>query len=466
MLGRVINSRYRIVRFLGEGGMGAVYEAHDMVVDRRVAIKLVIRDVAGGKTSTLGRFLREQQLAALVDSPHVAALVDAGVEEGSERPFMVMEYLEGQDMRALLQRVGVLPPLTALRVIAQACLGLAKVHEANVIHRDIKPGNLFLSRGPGGAITVKLLDFGVSKLKMALAEELDAAALTHTGMMLGSPRYMSPEQVRSVKDIDFNSDIWSLGVVLHESLCGVKPYADAEAVVEIVLEACSTGMPPVQDLAPWVPPEVAAITSGALQLDPRKRFRSPEHMLAAIRRIVDSFDLQESMLEPLGEEERRRVEPKALSLPPAPLPPQGPSPSVPPRPAPPRAQGTSARILIIEDNEMNMDMLSRRLERRGYAVLRAETGEAGVAMCRAERPDLVLMDISLPGMDGWEATRLLRTGQSTRSIPIIALTARATPEDREKARRVACDDYETKPIEFKRLLEKIERVLAGAARSA
>jgi CheY-like chemotaxis protein len=217
----------------------------------------------------------------------------------------------------------------------------------------------------------------------------------------------------------------------------------------------------VQDLAPWVPREVAAIASGALQLNARKRYSSAEHMLSAIRQVVPDLDLHERALVTLPEEARRRVEPKALSLPPAPLPSTRGA-AEPPRPSSAesaRTISTNARILIVEDNEMNMDMLSRRLERKGYVVLRAETGESGIHMCRTEQPDLVLMDVSLPGMDGWEATRILRAGLDTRSIPIIALTARATPEDREKAKRVACDDYETKPVEFKRLLEKIAAIL-------
>jgi CheY-like chemotaxis protein len=121
------------------------------------------------------------------------------------------------------------------------------------------------------------------------------------------------------------------------------------------------------------------------------------------------------------------------------------------------------KVLIVEDNEMNRDMLSRRLQRRGYAVLIAEDGERGVAVATAERPDLILMDMSLPVLDGWEATRRLKADPATRPIPVIALTAHAMSTDREKVFEAGCDDYDTKPVELPRLLEKMERLLGGTA---
>jgi CheY-like chemotaxis protein len=124
--------------------------------------------------------------------------------------------------------------------------------------------------------------------------------------------------------------------------------------------------------------------------------------------------------------------------------------------------GEGRRLLVVEDNEMNRDMLSRRLERRGYEVICAVNGAEGVDMAKRERPDLVLMDLSMPVLDGWEATRLLKGDEATRRIPVIALTSRAMPGDREKAVEVGCDDYETKPLDFHRLIEKIEKHLTGA----
>jgi CheY-like chemotaxis protein len=117
------------------------------------------------------------------------------------------------------------------------------------------------------------------------------------------------------------------------------------------------------------------------------------------------------------------------------------------------------KILLVEDNEMNRDMLSRRLQKKGYTVITAQDGERGYSLARSEAPDLILMDISLPAMDGWEVTRLLKANASTRHIPIIALTAHAMVSDREKAIGIGCDDYDTKPVDFVRLSEKIESLL-------
>ena len=142
-------------------------------------------------------------------------MLDAGVDRDSGLPFLVMEYLAGADMSALLKRLGKLAPDLALRIVAQASLGLQKAHDAGVIHRDIKPANLFLAQRDAGEIVVKLLDFGIAKLTMEQAEDAESAALTRTGSVLGSPLYMSPEQARgNSKNIDSRADIWSLGVVL------------------------------------------------------------------------------------------------------------------------------------------------------------------------------------------------------------------------------------------------------------
>jgi CheY-like chemotaxis protein len=117
------------------------------------------------------------------------------------------------------------------------------------------------------------------------------------------------------------------------------------------------------------------------------------------------------------------------------------------------------KILLVEDNEMNRDMLSRRLQRKGYAVVMAHDGEQGLALAKSESPDLILMDISLPKMDGWQVTSLLKSNPETKGIPVIALTAHALSTDRQKAFEIGCDDYDTKPVEFGRLSEKIEQLL-------
>jgi CheY-like chemotaxis protein len=304
-----------------------------------------------------------------------------------------------------------------------------------------------VARAAGDQRLVKVLDFGVAKIKLDWATSSEAGGLTRTGAVLGSPLYMAPEQARGSRAIDDRADLWSLGVVLYRALAGRVPNQEVDGLGELIIAICTQAPPPIREVAPWVPKEVAAIVARALTLDPRQRFQSAADLLSAIRQIVPTTEISEAMLAPLSDAERTRPPPRAEARAPT------------PNSLVPSGRGRGRRVLVVEDNEMNMDMLSRRLERKGFTVLKAVDGERGVALCRAELPDLVLMDISLPGMDGCAATRALRDDEATRQIPIIALTAHALAADRERALAAGCDDYETKPVEFVRLLGKIEAML-------
>jgi serine/threonine-protein kinase len=448
VIDRVLGQRYRVLRLLGQGGMGAVYEAEDTRAGGSVAVKVITGDFARSDALLL-RFEHERQAAGSIDSPHIARLLDAGTD--GDAPFMVMEYLRGEDLGELFTRLGELGQDLALRIAGQVCLGLSRAHEAGVVHRDVKPANLFLARGPDDQRVVKLLDFGVAKIKLDWATSVEAGGITRTGTMLGSPLYMAPEQARG-RAVDHRADLWSLGVVLYRALSGHAPHEDVEGLGELIIKLCTSPPPPIHATAPWVSAPVASILERALSLDPAQRFQSAAEMLDAIRPLVGEFAIHEADLVPVSAGERSRPPPSlattVVSRPSA-------------RVSVAVAAGTAGRILLIEDNEMNMDMLSRRLERKGYEVLRAVDGETGVEMGTTLRPDLVLMDVSLPGMDGWTATRELRKAGVTRTVPIIALTAHAMASDRVKAFDVGCDDYETKPVDFPRLLGKIEALLAA-----
>ncbi|HTN88848.1 MAG TPA: serine/threonine-protein kinase, partial [Sorangium sp.] len=218
--GTTLNGRYTLGRLLGKGGMGAVYEAVDVALQRRVAVKDIAPELAHGR-SALGRFEREAKAASAVQTEHIVRVLDAGVDRETGSPFLVMELLRGEDLAELLDRLGPLPPGLALRIVAQACVGLQKAHAAGVLHRDIKPANLFLARREeGGGIVVKLLDFGVAKIRPVHDPRRDTTGLTRSGHVLGTPRYMSPEQARGIKDVDHRTDLWSLGVVLYRALAG------------------------------------------------------------------------------------------------------------------------------------------------------------------------------------------------------------------------------------------------------
>jgi len=315
--GTTLAGRYEIGRMIGGGGMGHVYEATHSGTGRKVAIKVISTGEMAKDAHIVGRFQREAKAAGSVDSQNICQVLDTGTDPDTGAPFMVMEYMTGEDVQQLLQRTGPLSPDLALRITAQAALGLSKAHGVDVVHRDMKPANLFLARKDDGEVVVKLLDFGIAKVKMEQAQSAENAGLTRTGMMLGSPLYMSPEQARGSKTIDHRADLWSLGVVLYQCLSGRTPYQHVDALGELIMAICSERPPPVQDFAPWVPPEIAAIVHKTLQVNPNDRFQTATEMFEAIRQYLQNgwTGIQESMLVSLSETQRAAPA-RRLTLPP------------------------------------------------------------------------------------------------------------------------------------------------------
>ncbi len=286
MIGQTLDGRYRLLHLLGQGGMGSVYEAEQLDTGRRVAVKVLAGAGAAENPSLVARFALEARAAGKLETPHVVRVLDAGVDVALAVPYMAMELLRGGDAQALIAQRGALRSDVAVRIAAQACLGLAEAHEAGVVHRDIKSANLFLARGDGDAVTVKIVDFGLAKARFGAGLAPGEQGLTRTGTILGSPLFMAPEQARGARDADARSDIWSMGVVLFHLLTGHVPHDDIDGLGELLITICSEPPPRVRDVAPWVPAEVDAIVDRALRLDPRERFQSAEEMLEALFRLL------------------------------------------------------------------------------------------------------------------------------------------------------------------------------------
>lgn len=308
MIGEVIGGRYRLLRVLGQGGMGAVYEAEHTGTGRHVAVKVILE--LAKSPGAVPRFEREARAAGSIDTQHIVQVFDTGTDPTTGTPYMVMELLKGEDLAGLLKRLGPLPPDLALRLVGQACVGLAKAHQAGVVHRDIKPANLYLSLGEDGNITVKLVDFGVAKLDRT-AMTAEDASLTRTGSLLGSPLYMSPEQATSKKTLDRRTDIWSLGVVLYQALAGRVPHAECESLGSLIMAICTERPPPLQNAAPWVAPEVVELVEHALALKVEERLPSAEAMLEAIQKLVPrGLTIAAAELVPLSTEMRAHIAPR------------------------------------------------------------------------------------------------------------------------------------------------------------
>ncbi len=284
--GAVLMEKYRVVRTLGVGGMGVVVACDHLQLDTRVAIKFLLPNLLSNK-SVVQRFMQEAKAATRIQSTHVAKVIDVGrfthpglPDEGL--PYMVMEYLEGRDLSEWVRIGKKFSVGDAIDYTLQACEALAQAHKQGIIHRDIKPANLFLADpapdDDGGRPVIKVLDFGISKI---MDEEPQEMGLTKTTTVLGSGLYMSPEQMRSAKSVDFRSDIYSLGVCLYELLSGTQPHT-AETFSELCVKVNIDPPTPLSDYRPDISDDLADVIAKAYEKDPEDRYQSVQEMAEAL----------------------------------------------------------------------------------------------------------------------------------------------------------------------------------------
>jgi serine/threonine-protein kinase len=266
--GDVIAGKYQVEKVLGKGGMGVVVAARHTSLRQHVAVKFLLP-----KALTLPgaaeRFLREARAAVAIRSEHVARVIDVGELE-SGAPYMVMEYLTGTDFGQVLKTRGTLPLKEAVDYVLQACEALAEAHALGVVHRDLKPGNLFLTTRADGSPLVKVLDFGLSK---ATKPGEDEHSLTAPDVIVGSPHYMSPEQLRSLKQVDARSDVWALGVILYQLLSGRRPF-ESDSLVGTCARIAAEPPTPLRERKPDVPAELETIIGRCLEKDREKRLQT------------------------------------------------------------------------------------------------------------------------------------------------------------------------------------------------
>jgi serine/threonine protein kinase len=313
LLGQSLGGRYTLIRSLGRGGMGSVYEART-VDGERVAVKVILADEARSEQARQ-RFLREAKAASAVRSPNVVKLIDVGEDEARKLPFIVMELLCGSDLAALLKRVGALTPKISARLFVQACRGLGAAHASGFVHRDVKPGNLFLHELASGEVVLKVCDFGIAKQIAADSEGATQEMLTTTGSILGSPTYMSPEQIKTPRDLDERTDVWSLGASLYHVLTGSAPWDDCGELGEIIFAIFTQDVPHVQSKAPWVDAPFAALVHRAMRRPPEERHRSMAEMEQGLLELTDgSTSVTIADLVATEEDERRKRAPRASDV--------------------------------------------------------------------------------------------------------------------------------------------------------
>ena len=278
--GYVIAGKYRLTEKLGEGGMGAVWRADHLTLNAPVAVKLLDPSIANTEEG-LARFMREAQAAAALRGVHVVQTFDYGVHD--RVPFIVMELLVGQSLADRLATNGPLPANVVASILKQVSRAIVRAHQAGIIHRDLKPDNIFLVDTEDEEPVAKVLDFGIAKASGELGTT--AASKTRTGALLGTPFYMSPEQAQGTVEVDFRTDLWSLGVITYEALLGRRPF-ESEALGDLLLKICVLPMP--------VPSKVGAVPAGfdtwfakAANRDPAQRFASATEMAKALERLVN-----------------------------------------------------------------------------------------------------------------------------------------------------------------------------------
>jgi len=301
--GTVLLNKYRIERVLGQGGMGVVVSAWHNALEQRVALKFLVGD-AIGQREAVERFLREARAAVKLHSEHVAKVTDVGtLDSGS--PYMVMEFLDGRDLGDLIDDGQSLPLATSVDYVIQAIDAVAEAHARGIVHRDLKPSNLFVARRDDGGSIIKVLDFGISKAD-TFSDSIDKAALTRTATVMGSPLYMSPEQFRSSKKVDWRTDIWALGVILYELICHEVPFA-GETVGEVFESVLQNEPMPVRELRPDAAAGLEDVILRCLRKKPEERFGD----VAELAQALAPFGTGES--ERCVERARRLLAGKSLS---------------------------------------------------------------------------------------------------------------------------------------------------------
>lgn len=416
--------RYRVLQLLGSGGMGTVYQAQHRLMERLVALKVINRSLVE-KPAALERFCREVKAAARLSHPNIVAAYDA--EQAGTVHFLVMEFVEGTTLDRLVVRQGWLPIAQACDYTRQAALGLQHAFERGMVHRDIKPQNLILTRDGH----VKILDFGLANF---VIESGRAGPITEFGSLLGTVDYIAPEQAYDAHSADIRADIYSLGYTLYHLLAGHPPFPSGDLVQKLVGHLQRTPRR-LSELRSDVPSELLEVIDRMTAKEPSRRFQTPAEVAQALAPLAGVASVAEVKLASPQRGADLGVPVRAATV-------------LPPTEKHPSHEGADKmRILIAEDDRISRRMLQKHLEKWGHEVVSASNGAEAWKLFEGDDFPIVISDWVMPEIDGVELVRRIRCSGRTGYVYIILLTAKSEKEDIVLGMEAGADDFVAKPFD-------------------
>ena len=467
--GSIFANEFRVLRPLAAGAMGAVYAVEQWRTGHQRALKLMHPGLTHDARMR-ARFLQESTVGARIKSEHVVHVVDAGIDADTSTPWIAMEMLEGADLHRVLALRGPLPPDEVCALFAQLCHAVDAAHKAGVVHRDLKPQNIFLadSRREGATAIVKVLDFGIAKLVAEASAEAFGWLGNQPTDLVGTPSWMAPEQTELGHEITPATDIWALGLLAFSLFT-------ASHFWRSVSSGDPGGAALLRELLvdPIPPASVRAAELGVAALLPagfdawfgRCVVRAPSSRFQRAREARVAFD---AMVFDVAFKNAGATARRTAAARPAP-------PASPPEPqtvllrpasavasaAPIADRRAPTRVLLIDDSLADQLLIGHDLSEAGYVVLTADTGEEGVRRAAADAPALILLDFLLPDIDAPEVLRRLRAVEATRDLPVILLTGTDLASHIAEGFQAGAGDYVMKPVETRWLVERINAALAA-----